>query len=169
MKVSLAAALMLLATGTSMAADAYDAIYVSNPAVCERADEPDMNLVLYELQASAVAPRVGIWIDGEMNCSFYDFTTHPSPIAMGPEDVDLFATARCSAYDIDFLDMVVVSAMSMGINMDNGDTEEEPEPKVQVISLRADTKNLTTEDWDHYAGIYTRCDALTVEDLQWKE
>lgn len=169
MKISLVAALLLAGVGTAWAQDAYDAVYVSDPAVCERAGEPDMNTVLFELQARAIAPREGIWITGEMTCSFHDFTTHPSPIAMGPEDVDLFATARCTAYDIDFLDMVVVSAMSMGINMDNGDTEQKPRPKVQVISLRADSKSLTPEDYDYYAGIYTKCDALTAEDLRWKE
>jgi hypothetical protein len=169
MKLSLATAMMLLATGSAMAADAYDAIYVSDPAVCERAGEPDMNTVLYELKASAVAPRIGVWIEGEMNCAFYDLTMHPSPIAESPKDVDIFATARCTAYDIDFLDTVVVSANSAGINMDNGDTEETPEPKVQLISMRADIKGLTSDDWDYYAGIYTKCDALTVEDLQWKD
>lgn len=169
MKISLAAALLLLATGTVLAADAYDSVYVSDPAVCKRAGEANMNNVLYELKANAVAPRVGIWIEGEMNCSFYDLTMHPSPIAESPEDVDIFATARCTAYDIDFLDMVVVSAHSLGINMSNGDTEETPEDKVQVISLRADTANRTKGDWDYYAGIYTKCDALTVEDLAWVE
>jgi hypothetical protein len=165
----LAATLMLLATGTSMAADAYDAVYVSDPAVCDRADEPDMNTVLYELKATAVAPRVGVWIEGEMNCAFYDLTMHPSPIAESPADVDIFATARCTAYDVDFLDLVVVSANSMGINMANGDTGEVTEDKVQLISLRADTAKLAPDDWDYYAGIYTKCDALTVEDLAWPE
>lgn len=169
MKLSMAAALALLATGSAMAADAYDAVYVSDPAVCERAGEPDMNLVLYELKAKAVAPRVGVWIDGEMNCTFHDLTMHPSPIAENAAHVDIFATARCTAYDIDFLDTVVVSAHSAGINMANGDTEQDPEDQVQLISLRADIKGLTTEDWDYYAGIYTKCAALTVEDLQWAQ
>jgi opacity protein-like surface antigen len=161
-----AAALMLVSMGSAMAADVYDAVYVSDAAVCERAGEADMGQVLFDLHAAAVAPRVGFWVGGEMNCTLYDPAEHPSPIADTPADVEIYATARCYAAEVDFRDSVIVTSVSQGINLDNGDTGETPPAKIEVMSMRADLGGETVRAQDGYAGIYTLCEALKAENFQ---
>lgn len=166
MRLSFAAAAMLLSVGSAMAADALDAVYVSDPAVCDRAGEDDMGQVLFDLGATAVAPRIGFWVGGEMACQLMDATEHPSPIAETAADVEIYATARCYAAYLDFRDSVIVTAVSQGINASNGDTEEVPEPKIEVMSMRADIGGETIREQDGYAGIHTLCEALAAEDFQ---
>lgn len=168
MKLNLAAAIMLLSVGSATAADLYDAVYVSDPAVCAKAGDPDMGKVLFDLHATAVAPRVGFWVGGEMTCTMVDASEHPSPIADKPTDVEIYATARCYAADLDFRDSVIVTAVSQGINGSNGDTGLVPEDKVEVMSMRADVGGETMREQDGYAGIYTRCADLKAEDFAWK-
>ncbi|WP_375450875.1 hypothetical protein [uncultured Devosia sp.] len=168
MKLVLVTAICLVGVGSATAADVFDAIYVLDPAACERAGEADFANVLFELQASVVAPRTGIWVGGELACTLVDFREYPSPIAETSEDVELYASARCHGYDLDFLDTVVLTAVSQQINMANGDTGEVPEDKMQIISMRADIGGEAITDG--YAGIYTRCDALTLDQVQaWQE
>ena len=168
MKLGLAAAIMLVSVGSATAADLYDAVYVSDAAVCAKAGDPDMGKVLFDLQATAVVPRVGFWVRGEMTCTLMDPTEHPSPIAETPADVEIYATARCNAAEVDFRDSVIVTAVSQGINLDNGDTGETPPAKVEVMSMRADIGGEAIREQDGYAGIYTVCDALKAEDFAWK-
>lgn len=168
MKFNLAAAIMLVSIGSATAADLYDAVYVSDPAVCAKAGDPDLRKVLFDLQATAVVPRIGFWVGGEMDCTLVDATEHPSPIADKPTDVEIYATARCYGADLDFRDSVVVTAVSQGINGSNGDTGQVPEDKVEVMSMRADLGGETVRELDGYAGIYTRCAALKAEDFAWK-
>lgn len=171
MRLPLAAALMLLATGTAMAADVYDAVFVTNTAVCDQAGADDMAQVLFDLEATALVPMQGIWSRGEMVCTLRNIDTDLSPIADGPDEVEIYATARCHAYDIDFIDPVVISAYSQGINAENGDDgiDHPPGEKVQLYSMRADLRAEGAPDYDNYAGIYTRCEALTAEDFAWPE
>jgi len=165
-RFGVAATLMLVSVGSAMAADAYDAIYVSDMAVCERAGDADMGKVLFDLQATAVAPRIGFWVGGEMSCTLYDATEHPSPIADTPADVEIYATARCYSADLDFRDDVIVTSVSQGINGDNGDTGQTPPAKIEVMSMRADVGGETMREQDGYAGIYTVCAALKAENFQ---
>ncbi|MEO8685231.1 MAG: hypothetical protein ABI414_10375 [Devosia sp.] len=168
MKLSLAAAIMLVSVGSATAADLYDAVYVSDAAVCAKAGDPDMGKVLFDLQATAVAPRIGFWVGGEMTCTLVDQTEHPSPIADTPADVEIYASARCNAAEVDFRDSVIITAVSQGINLENGDTGETPPDKVEVMSMRADIGGETIREQDGYAGIFTRCEALKAEDFAWK-
>ncbi|MEO5805653.1 hypothetical protein [Devosia sp.] len=166
MKSILVAAVMLASVGSAMAADVYDAVYVSDMKLCEQAKTKgaDIHQALFDLKARAVAPRLGVWMS-ESYCSFLNQTTGVSPMADNdPTDVDLYSTARCIGYDLDFLDQVVVSHDSMGINESNGDTVETPPAKVQIISLREGMTGYVP-DTDSIAGIYTLCEAIKPKDL----
>jgi hypothetical protein len=166
-KFGLAAALMLASVGSAMAAEVYDSVYVSDMAVCERAGEDDIGKVLFDLQAAAVVPHKGFWVGGEMTCTLEDQVEHPSPIADTEADVEIYATARCHAAEIDFRDDVIVTSVSQNINLDNGDTEETPPAKVEVMSMRADLGGESIREQDGYAGIYTLCEAINPEALEW--
>ena len=161
MRTIIAASLMLFSIGSATAQDVYDAVFVSDPAVCERAGEADMGKVLFDLQAKAVAPRSGIWVGGELACKLLDLRTHPSSW-----DVEeIYATARCTGPYIDFIDSVVVTSDSQNINRTVGDTGIEPPAMVEVMSLRQGANTDAAPDADGYAGVYTICDALTAEDF----
>ncbi|MDB5505781.1 MAG: hypothetical protein JWR75_419 [Devosia sp.] len=162
MKLLWPATLLLLGIGPALADDVYDAVYVSDPAVCERAGEADMNAVLYDLAATAIEPRRGFYVAGEMMCTLVDQTTHMSPIASTEDDLEIFATARCNAYDIDFRDQVIITPVSQHINASNGDTDAVIPDQMEVISMRADLGGEGQATTDGYAGIYTRCDAIAV-------
>lgn len=167
MKNTVAAILMLAGTGSAMAADAYDAIYVSNPAVCERAGEADMGAVLFELQAAAVSPRQAIWVGGEMTCSLIDVRTMPSAMHWAPEDTEIMASARCYAPYEDFLDNLVITNVSQNINLAQGDSPEPGPATVEIISMRADLGGEDMAAQDGYDGLYTLCEGLTAEALGW--
>lgn len=171
MRMALATAMALLATASVAAEDIYDAVFVSDPAVCERAGEADFAQVLFELQATVLIPRHGIWSGGELVCTTRNFDTGLSPLADGPDDIELYATARCHAYDLDFIDQIVVSGFAQQVNAENGDDgiDHPPGEKVQLYSMRADLRAPDVPDYDKYAGIYTRCDGLTLEDVAWPE
>lgn len=169
MRACLVAGLILAGVGSAMAADAYDTIYVSDEAVCERADEADMSAVLFELQASAVAPRSAIWVQGELVCDLVNETTHRSPIAETDADVEIFATARCHGAYADFSDQLVLTSVSQNINLANGDSAETPPARLEVMSMRADIGGDDRRQTDGYAGLYTQCDALMPESFAWPE
>jgi hypothetical protein len=167
MKLGFAAAAMLMSIGSASAAEVYDSVYVTDMAVCARAGEADIGKVLFDLQAAAVVPHKGIWVGGEMTCTLVDQTEHPSPIADTPADVEIYATARCNAADLDFRDQVIITSVSQAINQDNGDTEETPPAKVEVMSMRSDLGGESIREQDGYAGIYTLCEAIKPEALEW--
>ena len=169
MKFGLSAAMLLMSVGSAMAADAYDAVYVSNPAVCERAGEADMTAVLFDLQATAVAPRSAMWVQGEMTCTLVNQTTHLSPIADTDADVEIFATGRCYGAYVDFADQLVLTTVSQNINLANGDTGEAQPERLEIMSMRADLGGDDRKTTDGYAGLYTKCDALKAEDFAWHE
>jgi hypothetical protein len=163
MMYRLAVTMMLASVGTAIAADAYDAVYVSDPAVCERADEPDMSAVLFELQAAAVSPRVGIWL-GELDCKLVDQRLHQSN--WGTDEV--YATARCDGPYLAFIDNVVVTSNSGNINLAWGDREGTPPDMVEIISMRHGDSTDAERDPEDYAGVYTKCEKLTAEDFAWE-
>jgi hypothetical protein len=167
MKTALATCMMLACVGSALAADVYDNVYVSNPAVCERAGEADMNVVLFELQAAAVSPRQAIWVGGEMTCSLVDVRTMPSAMHWDPKDTEIMASARCYAPYQDYLDQLVITNVSQNINLHYGDTEEPVPPTVEIISMRADLGGEAMAAADGYDGIYTLCERLTPEDFEW--
>ena len=171
MRTALATAILLLAAGSVAADDIYDAVFVSDPAACERAGEADFGQVLFDLQATVLIPRHGIWSGGELVCTMRNIETDLSPIADTPADIELYATARCHGYDLDFIDQVVVSGFAQGINAANGDDgiDHPAGEKVQLYSMRADLRAPDVPDYDKYAGIYSRCDGLTLEDVAWPE
>lgn len=158
-KLEIAAALMLVSVGTAMA-DQYDAVYVSDPAVCERANEADMGQVLFDLQASAVAPRVGIWM-GELGCKLVDQRMNASN--WGTEEV--YATARCDGPYLAFIDTVAVTSDSGNINLAWGDRDGTPPAMVEVLSMRHGDSTDAERDPESYAGVYQVCDALTAADF----
>lgn len=168
MRFSLASVLILASVASAAAADAYDAIYVSDPAVCERAGERPIGNVLFDLHATAVAPRSTMWVGGEMECKLVDQRTHLSPIAADDSEVEIFATARCYAAYSDFIDQVVLTTVSQSINADNGDADVVPD-RLEVMSMRADMGGEAQQALDGYDGLYTRCDALKAEDFAWEE
>lgn len=167
MRLLLASVTCLLGTGAALAADAYDAVYVSDPAVCARAGESNLNTVLFDLQASAVSPRKAIWVAGEMECTLVDVRTTPSAMHWDPADTEILASARCYAPYQDYLDQLVITNTSQNINQSNGDSEEQPPAKVEIISMRADLGGEAVAKADGYAGIYTLCEALTPEAFGW--
>lgn len=164
MRTTLGIALILLATSAAMGSDYYDAAYVSDPAVCERAGEKPLSDLLFEEEAWLVLPRQAI-LAGEMSCGLYNAQEIASSFGGAPE---ILATARCHGFEIDFLDQVVVETDSFGINMSRGDDgiEHELGEMVEVVSMRAATN---PPDYENYAGLYTRCDALTEEAQTWNE
>lgn len=155
----IAAALMLVSIGTAMA-DQYDAVYVSDPAVCERASEADMGQVLFDLNASAVAPRVGIWM-GELECKLVDLRMNASN--WGTDEV--YATARCDGPYLAYIDNVVVTSDSGNINLAWGDREGTPPAMVEVLSMRHGDSTDAERDPENYAGVYQACEALTAADF----
>jgi len=165
MKFSLATVIMLASIGSAMAADAYDALYVSDPAVCARAGEADMNLVLFELQAAAVSPRRAIFVGGEMSCDLVDVRTMPSAMHWDPADTEILASARCYAPYEDYLDHLVITNVSQNINLHYGDADQPIPPTVEIISMRADLGGEDLAAADGYDGIYTLCETLTAEDF----
>ena len=171
MRANLATTMLLLATASVAAEDIYDAVFVSNKAACDRAAEAEFGQVLFDLQATVLIPRHGIWSGGELVCTMRNLDTDVSPIADTPADLELYGTARCHGYDLDFIDQVVVSGFAQGINAENGDdgVDHPPGEKVQLYSMRADLRAPDVPDYDKYAGIYTRCDGLTLEDVAWPE
>jgi hypothetical protein len=164
MKVLWAAGFMIMATGSALAADYYDAAYVTDPAVCERAGEKPVMDLLFEEDAWLVLPRQAL-LAGEIGCRFYNVQEIASALGHTPE---ILATVRCHGFDIDFLDQVVVEADSFGINQSFGDDgiEHQVGEKVEVISMRSDAN---PPDYENYAGLYSRCDALTEEAKAWAE
>ena len=160
MRVSLVTCLMLASAGSAMATDVYDAVYVSDPAVCERTNE-DMREVLFDLQAAAISPRVGIWM-GELGCKLHDVRMNASN--WGTEEV--YATARCDGPYLAFIDTVVVTSDSSNINLAWGDREGTPPAMVEVLSLKhGDSTDAQERDPQSYAGVYTLCEGLTAEDF----
>lgn len=157
-------ALVLFATGAAAASDYYDAAYVSKETVCERAGEKPLVDILFEEDAWLVLPRQTI-MAAEIGCRLNNVQEIDSAFGDVPE---ILATARCHGFEIDFLDQIVIEADSFGINQSFGDdgVEHQIGEKVEVLSMRADTG---PEDYENYAGVYTRCDALTEEALTWGE
>jgi hypothetical protein len=155
-----AAALMLLSVGTAMA-DQYDAVYVSDPAVCARAGEGSMGQALFDLHAAAVSPRVGIWM-GELACSMVD--AHSNVSTTGTDEI--YAIARCEGPYLTFIDTVLVTSDSSNINLAWGDQEGTPPAMVEVISMKHGDSTDAERDPESYAGVYTKCDALTPENFQ---
>ncbi|RYE50334.1 MAG: hypothetical protein EOP18_13550 [Rhizobiaceae bacterium] len=164
MRALCAVAFTVLATGSALGADYYDAAYVSSPVVCERAGEKPVMDLLFEEDAWLVLPRQSI-LAGEMGCRLYNVQEITGVFGGGPE---ILATARCHGFEIDFLDQVVIEADSFGINQSFGDdgVEHQLGEKVEIVSMRADA---TPPDYENYAGLYTRCDALTEEAMTWAE
>jgi hypothetical protein len=120
--------------------------------------------LLFEEDAWLVLPRQAL-LAGEIGCRFYNVQEIASAFGDTPE---ILATVRCHGFDIDFLDQVVVEADSFGINQSFGDDgiEHQVGEKVEVISMRADAN---PPDYENYAGLYSRCDALTGEAKAWAE
>jgi hypothetical protein len=162
MKTILATAMLLAGMGSALAADAYDALYVSDPAVCERAGEDDMGQVLFELQAAAVAPRLGIWLGGELTCKLVDVRLNPSNWGAVEE---VYSTARCDGPYLAFIDSVVVTSDSGNINLAVGDTDILPPAMVEVLSMRHGDSTDAERDPASYAGVYTICETLTAADF----
>ena len=167
MKIVFVAAISLFSVASAMAEEVYDHIYVSDPAVCERAGEEDMSAVLFELSAAAVSPREGIWVGGEMTCTLADVSTNMSPIGWESEDGEVLATARCLGPYLDFRDELVLTTSSQGINLHYGDTGETPPLSLEIMSMRADIGGDEVAQTDGYDGIYTVCRALSAEDFAW--
>lgn len=159
-KFGIAAALMLVSVGAAMA-DQYDAVYVTDPAVCERAGEEDMTQVLFDLKAAAVAPRTGIWM-GELSCKLVDVHMNESNWG-GTEEV--YAAARCDGPYLAFLDNVVISSDSGNINLAWGDRDGTPPAMVEILSMKHGDSTDGGRDPESYAGVYTECDALTAADF----
>jgi len=166
-KTAHVAALTAISITSAMAQEVYDNIYVSDPAVCERAGEGDMNAVLFELSAAAVSPREAIWVGGEMTCTLADVSTNMSPMRWESEDGEVLATARCLGPYIDFRDELVLTTSSQGINLHYGDTGETPPLSLEIMSMRADLGGEELAETDGYDGIYTVCPALSAEDFAW--
>lgn len=164
MKTLLVAGFTILAVSATVASDYYDAAYVSHPAVCERAGEKPFTDLLFEEDAWLVLPRQTIFA-GEMSCRLYKIEEIESAFGGLPE---ILATARCHGFEIDFLDQVVIETDSFGINQSFGDDgiEHQPGEKVEVLSMRAAAN---PPNYENYAGLYTRCDALTEEAKAWTE
>lgn len=167
MKPILVMLIGLAGTGAALAADAYDAVYVSNPSVCDRAGEANMSTVLFDLQAAAVSPRQAIWVGGEMECTLADVRTVPSAMHWDPADTEILASARCYAPYEDYLDPVVITNVSQNINLSNGDSDAPMPAKVEIISMRADLGGEALAKADGYDGVYTLCEALKPEDFGW--
>lgn len=160
MKFLVGTTMMLLATASAMAADQYDAVYATDPAVCERVGE-GLGEALFELQAAVVAPRVGIWM-GELECKFNDVRMNPSNWGVVEE---VYATARCDGPYLAFIDTVAITSDSGNINLAWGDQEGTPPAMVEVLSMRHGDSTDAERDPESYAGVYTICDGLTAEDL----
>lgn len=147
--------LALFAAGPALAQEFYNSAYVSDPAVCERAGEDDIQGVLFELNAWILAPKKGV-IAAELGCEFVTQQT----ISRREWGEELLSTTRCYGHEIDFVDQTVIAADSGSINADFGDQPGEPVlgDTLNVLSLRT---NAATDEWENYAGLYRRCDALT--------
>ena len=167
MRSFFSAAVILLGTTSAFAQDVYDTVYVSDPAVCDRAGESDLNSVLFQLQASAVSPRQAIWVRGEMTCKLVDVRTSPSAMGWEPEDTEVLATARCYGAYEDYMDQLVLTNVSQNINLHYGDTDKPIPPSLEIISMRADIGGTEVETSDGYAGIYTACPALNADAFEW--
>lgn len=161
MKWTFAPAIVMLMTGAAVAADQYDAVYVSDPAVCERAGEEDMTGVLFELGAAAVAPRVGIWM-GEMSCLLNDVRMNPSNWGAVEE---VYATARCDGPYVAFIDPVAISSDTGNINLAWGDRDGTPPERVEIFSVLHGQSTDAERDPESYAGVYTICEALSAQDF----
>ena len=161
MKLGLATIVMLASVGSATAADVYDSVYVTDPAVCERAGgDEEIGQILFELQASAVAPRVGIRM-GELTCKLNDLRMNAG--TWGTDEVN--ATARCDGPYLAFLDQVAITSDSGNINLTWGDQEGTPPAMVEIISMKHGDSTDAQRDKDSYAGVYTLCDKLTAADF----
>lgn len=161
MKLSLATVVLLLGAGSVAAADQYDAVYVSDPAVCERADGPNVRDLLFELQAAAVSPRVGIWM-GELECKLNDVRMNPSLWGAVEE---VYATARCDGPYLAFIDTVAITSDSSNINLAWGDQAGTPPPMVEILSVKHGESTNAERDPLSYAGVYTLCEGISLEDI----
>lgn len=161
MKLSLATLMMLASIGSAMAADQYDAIYVSDPAVCEQAKGRNVRDVLFDLNAAAVMPRVGIWM-GELECKLNDVRMTQS--VWGPVE-EVSSTARCTGPYLDFIDGVTMTSDSSNINLAWGDKEGTPPSMIEVFSLLHGPSTDEERDADSYAGVYTLCEGITFDDI----
>jgi hypothetical protein len=160
MKFPLATVMMLASIGSAVAADQYDAVYATDPAVCDRSGE-ELGEALFELQAAVVAPRVGIWM-GELECRFHDVRMNPSTWGTVEE---VYATARCDGFSLAFIDTVAITSDSSNINLTWGDQEGTPPAMVEILSMRHGDSTDAERDPESYAGVYTLCEGLTAEDL----
>lgn len=161
MSVRLATMIMLVGTGAVVAQDQYDAIYVSDPAVCEQADGANVRDLLFDLEAAAVSPRVGIWM-GELECKLNDVRMNPSVWGAVEE---VYATARCDGPYLAYIDTVAITSDSSNINLAWGDQEGTPPPMVEVLSVLHGLSTDAEPDPQSYAGVYTLCDGITLEDI----
>lgn len=160
MKFSLVTMMMLASIGSAIAADQYDAVYATDPAICDRTGE-ELGEALFELQAAVVAPRVGIWM-GELECKFHDVRMNPSNWG---EVEDVYATARCDGFSLAFIDTVAITSDSGNINLAWGDQEGTPPAMVEILSMKHGDSTDAERDPESYAGVYTICEGLTAEDL----
>ena len=161
MKLGLATMVMLASVGSATAADVYDSVYVTDPAVCERAGgDEEIGQILFELQASAVAPRVGIRM-GELVCKLNDLRMNSG--TWGTDEVN--ATARCDGPYLAFLDQVAITSDSGNINLTWGDQEGTPPAMVEIISMKHGDSTDAQRDKTSYAGVYTVCDKLAAADF----
>ncbi|MDV3250630.1 hypothetical protein DevBK_04705 [Devosia sp. BK] len=167
MRTAIVAALVVCSIGGALADDAYDTIYVSDPAVCDQAGKGDIESVLFDLQASAVLPREAIWVRGEMICRLVDVRMSPSAMGWDDGDTEVLATARCYGPYEDYMDQVVLTNVSQNINLHYGDTGEPIPPSLEIISMRADLGGEEMAKSDGYDGIYTACPPLTAKDFAW--
>ncbi|QQR40644.1 hypothetical protein [Devosia rhizoryzae] len=160
MRNILAMSILLLATG-AVCADQYDAIYVSDPVVCERAKTESVRDVLFDLNAAAVSPRVGIWM-GELDCVLNDVRMNPSNWG---EVEEVYATARCDGPYRAFIDPVAITSDSSNINLVWGDQDGEPPASVEILSVLHGESTDAERDPESYAGVYTICEGLTAADF----
>ena len=161
MKLGLATIVMLASVVSATAADVYDSVYVTDMAVCERAGGDEaIGQILFDLQAAAVSPRVGIWM-GELSCKLNDVRMNSG--TWGTDEVN--ATARCDGPYLAFLDQVAITSDSGNINLTWGDQEGTPPAMVEVISMKHGDSTDAVRDPESYAGVYQLCDTLTAKDF----
>ena len=103
---------------------------------------------------------------GELTCKLLDVRMNPSNWGTVEE---VYSTARCDGPYLAFIDNIAITSDSGNINLAWGDREGAPPAMVEIISMRHGDSTDAERDPESYAGVYTKCDALTAEDFAWEE
>ena len=127
--------------------DVYDAVFVSDAAVCEAAAATDLSNALFEYNASAIVPRH--WkLAPEMSCSFDRVESEPSETGE-----QLYVWAHCQTIDAAYDDFLWIAARAP---IDAATSKAGPfGSMIEVSSSHADETMGQATLWPYY-----RCDDL---------